>query len=348
MPPNKKNSLVVGRGATAIYLILHHHFQNKEIIVPSNICYAAILPIYYSGNTPRFIDVDYPSGNPTYDNINNAINENTAAVLFPYMYGNITDEIIKVKELCQKHQLLLIEDCASAMGGIVNGQPVGSFGDYAIFSTGHAKNVDLDNGGLLVSDLPLNIITKDYSTLPIFNETIAASLINFSQNYSTFRRANQLSKIQELFITNRDQYKSLFLYQISDPKLIEKIRNSFSIAETSKSTKLAKYHLFAENLPSEICYPYTAGSLPWRFSVLIESPQKRQKIIQSLLSAHLFVSDWYPCIAPSFGDFTPFPNAKKAEERILNFSLQDTDENILKICDIIKLTLQSGEAYEKN
>ena len=57
----RKNNLFVGRAATAIYLVLNTLIKNKEVILPSNICYAAVYPVIYSGNKPIFVDVNKKS-----------------------------------------------------------------------------------------------------------------------------------------------------------------------------------------------------------------------------------------------------------------------------------------------
>ena len=97
----KNNHLFVGRGTTALYLILAKKFRDCEIIVPANICYSVIFAVLYSGNVPRFADVseDY-SGNMSLENLENVVTEKTAAIVFPHMYGNVSSEIFKVKDLC--------------------------------------------------------------------------------------------------------------------------------------------------------------------------------------------------------------------------------------------------------
>ena len=71
----RKNTLFVGRAATAIYLILDTLMKEKEVILPANICYAAAYPIIYSGNIPIFVDVDAKTGNSTYKEIIKKVNE---------------------------------------------------------------------------------------------------------------------------------------------------------------------------------------------------------------------------------------------------------------------------------
>jgi len=346
MEPNRAHKLITGRGATAIYLALNASCKNREVIVPSNICYAAILPIYYSGNRPHFVDVEYPSGNISYRSAASAINESTGAIIYPYMYGNVSEDIVAIRQLCHEKGVLLIEDCASAMGARINGVPVGEFGDYAVFSTGHAKNVDLNNGGILYTDLPVDKIENDFQNLPVLNEEIVNKQSNFSKQYGTLRRSDNPEKVRELF-EDREALKRQFLYRITDDGLLRQIDNCFSILTNESDAVRRKYDLFINNLPAYLIYNYSEGSFPWRFSILVDDAIIRKKIIEKLLSEKLFVSDWYPCIANAFGDNTNYPNARRMEREILNFSLRETEEDILKSCAIINTVLQ-GEKYEKN
>src|SRR5205823_1409788 len=57
-----------------------------------------------------------------------------------------------IRDLCRKHGLILFEDCALAFGSSANGQPLGSFGDAAIFCL--PKFLPVPNGGVLVLNNP--------------------------------------------------------------------------------------------------------------------------------------------------------------------------------------------------
>ena len=48
-------------------------------------------------------------------------------------------------------------------------------------------------------------------------------------------------------------------------------------------------------------FPYTEGAVPWRFSFFVE-PQMHKPIIDACLAAGVPISDWYPSVAPMFGD----------------------------------------------
>ena len=58
----------------------------------------------------------------------------------------------KITAICRAHKIFLIEDCAQANGASFHGQPVGTFGDLAIFSFQLNKNITAGEGGMLVCD----------------------------------------------------------------------------------------------------------------------------------------------------------------------------------------------------
>lgn len=326
----RKNYLYVGRAATAIYLILRENLKDSEVILPANICYAAVYPIIYSGNIPVFSDVDINTGNATYESIIEKVTSKTKAIIYPYMYGNTNCDILKIKNYCNKNEILLIEDCASVMGAKVDNKLAGTIGDYAIFSTGHAKIVDVGNGGVLVTDNNINELKNLYKKLPFYDKTIDDKLTEFSKEYRKLRNTGDLNQQKEFF---KKDYKDLFLYQISDKienQMIDKIKEACKIL----SNREEKYNLFLNELTGNNEYyilKYSDGSTPWRFTIITNDPQKRRKLINILLEEKLFVSDWYPNIGKIFTNES-FPNSDYMEDRILNFSLEDDSENIKKIC----------------
>lgn len=329
----RKNSLFVGRAATAIYLILHTLMKEKEVILPSNICYAAVYPIIYSGNVPVFVDIDKNTGNAPFEKILEKINSNTGAIIFPYMYGNVAKDILKLKEYCQSNGIVLIEDCASVMNAKVENKNVGTIGDYAVFSTGHAKIIDVGNGGILLTDKNIDSIIEEYNKLDLYNDKIGCQLNEFSKQYRILRNEENDKKIKEFFNKN---YRNLFLYKI-DQTVIDKMKKELENEKNIKEERTKKYKMFKNSLHKSDLYElleFEEGSTPWRFTMLIKNKTYKKELIQIVLENKLFVSDWYPCIGKSFSDDI-YPNSDNMEKEILNFSLTDDEENILKICEII-------------
>lgn len=333
MKLSKKNEIYVGRGATAIYLILDSLMKNKEVILPGNICYAAIYPVIYSNNIPVFVDVNKKTGNMTYIQILKKINKNTGAIIFPYMYGNVSKDIIKIKKYCEKNDIILIEDCASAMGANIENYKAGEIGDYSIFSTGHAKTVDVGNGGILYTDKDAADILKHYVNTNKFSKKIAEKNVVFSKKYRELRNSKNEEKLYNFFHQN---YKDLFIYKISKSTtklMANRIKELDSVLKVRKS----KYDLFLKELKINNKYyllNYEKGSTPWRFTIIVKNKKDREELIDIILKKKLFVSDWYPNTGKYFSKVN-LPNCDYMEKRILNFSLEDSKPNIIKICNII-------------
>ena len=73
--------------------------------------------------------------------------------LLSHMRGHITN-MDQIMEICETHQLTLIEDCAHTMGASWDGKKSGSFGKVSCFSTQTYKHINSGEGGLLVTDDP--------------------------------------------------------------------------------------------------------------------------------------------------------------------------------------------------
>lgn len=209
----KAENLVVSRAATAIYLILKTNgIQAKKIIVPANLCYAVIYPIIYSGNEPLFCDIEPESGSLNDRLIADLISqyEDIGALIIPHMYGKCIRKIVmkKISETCRKNNILVIEDCASAMGASDGDYVAGSIGDYAVFSFGYSKTVDLGRGGLLISDKSLKDIAIEYAKLPLEAEVDQQNEAFFSRLYRLIRNDRKQTLSPAIWSGIRDQLYS--------------------------------------------------------------------------------------------------------------------------------------------
>ena len=90
-------------------------------------------PIVQFGAIPVFVDVDLETHNVNADLIEAAITPKTKAIMLAHTLGNPYN-LEKVKILCDKYDLWLVEDCCDALGAKYNDQHVGTFGDIATCS----------------------------------------------------------------------------------------------------------------------------------------------------------------------------------------------------------------------
>ena len=102
-----------------------------------------------NGCIPVFVDVDIDTHNVIVDRIESAITKKTRAVMIAHSLGNPFD-VATVREICDRYNLFLIEDCCDAFGATLNGQQVGTFGDLATLSFYPAHHITMGEGGAVM------------------------------------------------------------------------------------------------------------------------------------------------------------------------------------------------------
>ena len=119
-------------------------------------------PIIQFGAVPVFVDVDIKTHNVNADLIEAAITPKTKAIMLAHTLGNPFN-VGKVKELCDKYDLWLIEDTCDALGAEYNGQKCGTFGDIGTLSFYPAHHMTMGEGGAVFMNNPeLKMIAESF------------------------------------------------------------------------------------------------------------------------------------------------------------------------------------------
>jgi perosamine synthetase len=107
--------------------------------------------VLYNRASPVFSDIDSRTFNIDPARIESKITNRTKAVMVVHLYGQPCD-MKPIAELCERRDLLLIEDCAQAHGAEYKGRKVGTFGDLSTFSFYATKNMVTGEGGMILTD----------------------------------------------------------------------------------------------------------------------------------------------------------------------------------------------------
>jgi CDP-6-deoxy-D-xylo-4-hexulose-3-dehydrase len=110
-------------------------------------------PIIQFGAVPVFVDVDIQTHNINVDLIEAAITPKTKAIMLAHALGNPFN-VGRVKEICDKYNLWLIEDTCDALGAEFNGQKCGTFGDMGTLSFYPAHHMTMGEGGAVFMNNP--------------------------------------------------------------------------------------------------------------------------------------------------------------------------------------------------
>lgn len=141
-------------GTSALHLSIKlAGVKRGDVVLCSDMTFAATAnPIVYEGGIPVFIDSERETWNMDPRALERAFEKYPEAkvVMLAHLYGTPAkmDEII---EICKKHNAILIEDAAEALGATYKGRMCGTFGDYNAISFNGNKIITTSGGGMLLT-----------------------------------------------------------------------------------------------------------------------------------------------------------------------------------------------------
>lgn len=145
------SALAVSSGTTALHLALKtlNIGPGDEVIIPNLTFAATANAVIYCGATPVLCDVDPTSWCIDVSILPNLVSQRTKAIIPVHLYGQSCD-MEKILLIASKYNLLIVEDCAEALGTRYKDRAVGTFGDASIFSFFGNKTISTGEGGMIL------------------------------------------------------------------------------------------------------------------------------------------------------------------------------------------------------
>ncbi len=149
-----KASVAVASGTAGIHLGLKVlGVEKDDIVFVSDLTFSAsVNPIIYQNATPVFIDSEYQTWNMSPKALEKAFEKyKPKAVIVVHLYGRAT-RMEKILEICNKHNVPILEDAAEGLGTIYNGKYLGTYGTIGALSFNGNKIITTTGGGMLISN----------------------------------------------------------------------------------------------------------------------------------------------------------------------------------------------------
>ncbi|GAA2894148.1 aminotransferase class I/II-fold pyridoxal phosphate-dependent enzyme [Microbacterium esteraromaticum] len=121
-----------------------------EVIVPSFTFAATGNSVALTGGTPVFVDIEPETFTLDPEAVEAAITPRTKGILPVHLYGHPA-RMRELEKLAADRGVALYEDAAQAHGASLDGRPVGSFGEFAMFSLYPTKNMTSGEGGMVTT-----------------------------------------------------------------------------------------------------------------------------------------------------------------------------------------------------
>jgi len=125
--------------------------KGDEVIVPAVSWSTTYYPLHQYGLKLIFVDIDINTLNIDIEQIEGAISSKTKAIFAVNLLGN-PNQFDRIVSICNKYDLLLIEDNCEAMGASYNGKYTGTFGIIGTFSTFYSHHICTMEGGMAVTN----------------------------------------------------------------------------------------------------------------------------------------------------------------------------------------------------
>src|SRR5437660_7296903 len=271
-----KYAIGVDSGTSALELALRAYDigPGDEIITAANSFIASALAISHAGARPILVDVDPSTYTADVSAIESAITPRTKAVLPVHLYGHPA-HMDPIRELADKHGLVIIEDACQAHGTRYKGRRAGSLGHAAAFSFYPGKNLGAyGDGGIVVT-----------------NDRGIAKRLEMLRNYG------QKEKYQHLF---RGYNRRLDTLQAAVLRVKLKYLEKWNAARRSNAVL---YHKFLEGCG--VVLPGEAGGAESVWHLYVIRIEQRDVLREHLISQGISAGIHYPIpihLQPAYRD----------------------------------------------
>jgi dTDP-4-amino-4,6-dideoxygalactose transaminase len=303
-----KYAVGVDSGTSALELALRAYDigPGDEVITAANSFIASALAISHAGATPVLVDVDPCTYTMDVTAIEKAITPRTRAVLPVHLYGHPA-HMDPIRQLADKHGLIVIEDACQAHGTRYKGKRTGSLGHAAAFSFYPGKNLGAyGDGGMVVT-----------------NDRGIAKRLTMLRNYG------QQEKYQHLF---RGYNRRLDTMQAAVLRVKLKYLEKWNAA---RRWNAVLYHKFLEG--SGVVLPGEAGGADSVWHLYVIRAEQRDVLREYLISRGVSASIHYPIpihLQPAYRDLGykrgDFPVTEASAQQILSLPMyaELTEEQI--------------------
>ena len=317
-----KYGIAVSSGTSALQLAvasLELEFGD-EILVSANTNIATALAAYHNNCIPIPVDAESETWNLNVDLIESLITPKTKAIIPVHIYGHPV-QMGKLMEIANRHNLIVIEDCAEAHGAEINGRKVGSFGHMSCFSFYANKIITTGEGGMVVTkNQKLADKLKLLRNLAFTTPRFWHELPGFNYRLTGMQAAlglSQFKRIDEIIKQKRQIAKEYNKYLLEIPYIQTPIEKSW------------------------------AKNVYWMYAIVIKEEMgfNRNDFMRFLLNNGIDTRTFFcsigdqPFLKKQSGyRYIPTPVADKIWNcgLYLPSSLSLTEFQIAKICDIIK------------
>lgn len=353
----QKNSWAVsfnsGRSALLTILRALNLKQDDEVLFQAYTCVAIPDCILWSNLKPIYIDIDTKTFNMDDQDLQQKITKKAKVLIIQHTFG-IPANLDKLLAIAKQHKLVVIEDCAHALGVKYQDQYLGTFGDVGLYSFGRDKMISSVFGGMAVTSnrklgqkiselqkmlayptIKWTLYQLAYNII-IFIISRTYNLLNFGKALHLIAKKTHLLSKSVLNIEKKAQ-KPYYFPQKMSPALSQLAISQLKRLDGFNEIRLDHVNTYNQGLSNmQLNLPkFTTPLL--RYPLVLKDRNKLQIFAKDY---GIYLGDWYDSvIGPKTTDLTAInykndcPRAEKVAELMLNLPTSPTlsKEDILRV-----------------
>ncbi|HEX6177431.1 MAG TPA: DegT/DnrJ/EryC1/StrS family aminotransferase [Thermoanaerobaculia bacterium] len=290
-----------GTDALLVALMVAEIGADDEVLVPAYSFFATAGVVDRVGAAAVFVDIDLTDYNIDVKKIEERITSRTRAIMPVHLYGQCAD-MDEINRIATKHNLVVIEDAAQAVGAELNGRRAGSMSPYGCFSFFPSKNLGAfgDAGAVTTNDAKIAEKLIDYR--------VHGMRPKYYHHYvgGNFRIDALQAAILHIKLRHLDQWAE------------GRRRNAKTYEEMFGEAKLGDRVVLPMELPNR---HHVFNQYVIRFT---EGRETRDRVLNSLKAAGVGCEVYYPLTLPQQACFQKlpcsserYPNSEKAADGTL-------------------------------
>lgn len=348
-----------GRSALLAILSAFDIGRRDEVLVQAFTCVAVPNSVRWAGAKPVYADID-ETYNIDPKDVKKKISQKTKAIIVQHTFG-VPAKMDELLSIARSHNIILVEDCAHALGATYKGKPVGALGDASFFSFGRDKVVSSVFGGLaiiadrhkkqqkklvafrnslfypsvfwiaqqLLHPIAFSII------LPLYRMEIGKVLLYMLQKFKFLSFPVYTKEIKgEKPDVFPSKYPNALAYLLL-PQLVNLERYNNRRKKTADYYRISLHECRNITVPHEI-----QGAMYLRFPAQVPDPDRFHKIAKA---GGALLGNWYHCVIDPCGvdhEIVGYkkgscPAAEKASCRIINLPTLIRPEQAVRVSRLL-------------
>jgi len=371
-----KHAISTSSGRMALYLILKSLDikEGDEILIP-----AYMLPLIpqvsiYCGLKPVFVDIDPCTFNINPNEIEKKITKNTKIILVVHIFGRPCD-MEKIEKIAKKYDLIVIEDCAQAIGAEYKGKKVGTLSNISYFSFGCAKDLSTFGGGMIITndDIIYERIRETAKNLSWPEKDVLIKRIlntsadwffgtNFIFDYVTYPLFRLTYLFDKNFVFNKLKSEGVLkLQNLSEKKFLEEygflytnLQATIGLEQLNSldkniMIKVTNAEILDKNLKIPALINKDIKCTYYRYCIKTDDPEK---LLVKLFKSGIVITDGSYLVLPDLEMFKDYkcdcPNARLVSKQLIYLPVQPhlNKEDMMKLVNVLNKYLYKAEKKE--